>query len=369
MIHSRTLLPKMLLVLVSIFGALSLQAQPTLNELARDVDRAESMRAVKNLQRTYAQYSQFGLWNEMADLFAEQGTYIFDEETVKGRKAIATYLTTHEGAGQQGLQPGAVHAEIIDHPVVNLSVDGDSASGRWYGFSFLSDSQGNASNLGGVFENEYVRENGKWQIAVHRFYPQYSGPYETGWNNYKGRDLAILPYHFTSDESGIPIPPPVGAAPKSKAKLEELEERIAVMNDETLVRNLQAAYGYYVTDLFAANGVYEFGGSGVYVGAAGVRKAHEGMGPAGLTHGILNDRLQFDTVVSFAAGRNEAQVRGLEMGILGDVEKGEAFWEVSVFDNRFVKEDGCGKYAKCVSSPCSVLITPKAGARAALLKR
>jgi len=67
------------------------------------------------------------------------------------------------------------------------------------------------------------------------------------------------------------------------------------------------------------------------------------VGPAGLTHGILNDRLQFDTVVSFAAGRNEAQVRGLEMGILGDVKKGKAFWEVSFFDNRFVKEDGLWK--------------------------
>ncbi|HXC58880.1 MAG TPA: hypothetical protein VN645_06165 [Steroidobacteraceae bacterium] len=38
------------------------------DKLARDVDRAESMRAVKNLQRTYAQYSQYGLWNEMAQL-------------------------------------------------------------------------------------------------------------------------------------------------------------------------------------------------------------------------------------------------------------------------------------------------------------
>ena len=62
--------------------------QPSLDELARDVDRAESVRAVKNLQRTYAQYSQYGLWNEMADLFAGEATYIFDDEVIKGRKAI-----------------------------------------------------------------------------------------------------------------------------------------------------------------------------------------------------------------------------------------------------------------------------------------
>ena len=37
--------------------------QATLDLLARDVDRAESMRAVKNLQRTYAQYSQYSSRN------------------------------------------------------------------------------------------------------------------------------------------------------------------------------------------------------------------------------------------------------------------------------------------------------------------
>jgi len=343
------------LLVVSVAANLTLSfaasGAPTLDELARDVDRAESMRAVKNLQRTYAQYSQFGLWREMADLFADHGTFIFDEERIEGRAAIADYLTTHEGGGRQGLAPGAVHTQIIDHPVVNLSVDGESANGRWYGFFLLSDSEGRASIQGGVFENEYVREDGRWKIGVHRFYPQYDGPYETGWKNYMGRDLEILPYHFTPDESGIPIPEPVGAAPKSPASLDELEERIAVMNDESLVRNLQAAYGYYVdrrmwddvTDLFVDDGVYEFGGNGIYAGRAGVRKAHERMGPDGLTDGILNDRLQFDTVAELAPGRREAMVRGIELGLIGDVDGNEAYWEVSVYANRFVKEDGLWK--------------------------
>ena len=326
-------------------------AQPTLDELARDVDRAESIRAVKNLQRTYAHYSQYGLWNELGELFANEASYIVDDETVQGRAAITEYLSTHEGDGEQGLQPGVVHTQLIEHPVVNLSVDGESAKGRWYGFFLLSDSAGAASIQGGVFENEYVREDGKWKIGMHHFFPQYAGSYETGWSNWKGEDIGILPYHFTPDESGIPIPPPVGAAAQSSATLDELEERIAVMNDESLVRNLQAAYGYYVnrrmwddvTDLFAGNGVYEVGGVGVYSGHAGVRKALERQGPAGLTHGVLNDRLQFDTVVSLAAGRREAHVRGIEMGMLGEADKGEAFWEINVYDNRFVKEDGLWK--------------------------
>src|SRR6185295_8045004 len=119
----------------------------------------------------------------------------------------------------------------------------------------------------------------------------------------------------------------------------------------SLVRNLQASYGYYVnrrmwddvTDLFTADGVYERGGVGVYKGLAGVRKAVERMGPAGLTHGVLNDHLQFDTVVSFGSGRREAHARGMELVLLGDADKGEAYWEVSVYVNRFVKENGLWK--------------------------
>lgn len=339
----------LLAVLAPLLPALANSANAR-DELARDVDRAESVRAVKNLQRTYAQYSHYGLWKEMAGLFAADATFIFDEEVVQGRKAIGDYLTAHEGGGHQGLLPGEIHAQILDHPVVNLAVDGQSARGRWYGLLLQADAQGNASMLGAVFENEYVRRDGRWQISVHRCYPQYAGPYESGWTNYQGRDLAILPYHFTPDEAGIPIPPATGKAPASKATLAELEARIAAMNDESLVRNLQAAYGYYVdrrmwddvTDLFTADAVYEVGGVGVYEGR-GIRRALERMGPAGLTHGVLNDRLQFDTVVSIAPGRREAHVRGLEVGMLGAADKGEGFWEVSVFDNRFVKEDGLWK--------------------------
>lgn len=326
-------------------------AQSSLAELARDVDRAESVRAVKHLQRTYAQYAQFGLWQEMGELFAREAQYVFNDEVISGQEAITAHLVQVEGHGREGLAAGEVHTQIIDHPVVNLSVDGEKAQGRWYGFFLHSDALGNASIMGGVFENDYVREDGLWKIAVHHFYPQYEGPYETGWHNYQGRDLSILPYHFTPDESGIPVPPPEGPPPATTATIGELEERLAVMADEGLVRNLQAAYGYYVnrrmwtdvSELFTDDGVYEFGGNGIYQGASGVRRAHERMGPEGLGWGELNDRLQFDTVVELAPGRGEAWVRGIELGILGDVEQEEAFWEVSVFRNRFVKEDGLWK--------------------------
>jgi hypothetical protein len=324
-------------------------AQSPVDALARDVERAESVRAVKTLQRTYAQYSQYGLWNEMAALFADDARLAVGDETASGREAIATWLTAR-GGGRQGLAPGAIHTQLIDGPVVNLAADGRSAKGRWYGFFLTADGKGGAAVEGGMFENEYAQRNGVWTIQSLHFYPQFTGPYETGWRNWKGANLPIIPYHFNADESGIPIPAPAGPARKATASLADLERRIAVMTEESHVRNLQAAYGHYVNrrmwddvvDLFAGNAVYEVAGT-VHTGPAGVRAAIERMGPAGLSDGVLNDRLQFDTLVTVAAGGAEAFARGIELGLLGDAGKNEAHWEVNVFHNRFVKEDGVWK--------------------------
>jgi hypothetical protein len=133
--------------------------------------------------------------------------------------------------------------------------------------------------------------------------------------------------------------------------LAALEAHVRAMNDEDQVRNLQAAYNYYVdrkmwddvADLFAADGVLEIGGIGIYDGLKGVHRAMERMGPAGLTHGQLNDRLVFDDVAQVLPGGTEAYIRGYELGMIGAADKGEQHWEINVFDNRFVKEGGIWK--------------------------
>jgi hypothetical protein len=327
-------------------------AQPavTRDSLARDVERLESLRAIKDLQRIYAHYAQFGLWNEVAALFAETGTFSSDKQTVRGRAAIADYLT-RRGGGVQGLSGLAVHTELIDNPVVTLAPDGKSGKGRWNGFFMLADREGNARIEGGVFENVYVEEGGVWKIKDVHFHPQFAGSYEEGWTNWGGGDLGVVPYHFTVDQSGTPIPPPADSPPPARVDLAHIERRVEALNAEDQVRNLQNAYGYYVdrkmwddvVDLFAADGVVEVAGVGIYTGKEGVRRALERMGPPGLAHGELNERPLFDLIVSVAPGAQEAFARGIELGMLGQADQGSAHWEISVFRNRFVKEGGLWK--------------------------
>jgi hypothetical protein len=289
---------------------------------------------------------------QMASLFADKGTLMIDETAVSGRARIAAFLSKTYGGGRSaGLAPGALNTQVIEEPVLNLSADGMSARARWEGMFLLGDGKGAASIEGGIFAGDYVKEGGKWKIAALHFYHQYAGAYETGWSNWGGGDLGIVPFRYTPDEAGVPIPAALGAPAPAKASLADLERRVQTMNDEDKVRNLQNAYGYYVdrkmwddvADLFAADGVLEIGGVGVYRGPASVRRAMERMGAQGLRHGELNDKLQVDTIVTIAPGGHEAWARGIEFAMVGEADKEQGFWEVNVFVNRFVKEGGLWK--------------------------
>lgn len=345
-----------LLTILALLCAPAVQAASTLDELARDLDRTESIRAVKTLQSAFAQYAQYGLWNEVGALFAPQGRFVFDglikpAETATGPAAIASFLRSRYGGGKEGVAADSLSALFIDSPVVNLAADGESAKARWQVIIFHG--QGTAARIeGGVYVNEYRRERGTWKIGTAQYYPQYDGPYEEGWINWGGGDIPVAPYHFDPTTAGIPIPPPVGAAPATRANLSQLQQRIDVLNDEDRIRNLQSAYGYYaerkmwddVVDLFADAGVVEVAGQGIWNGKGGVRRWLEGSyGKAGLTHGQLNDRLQHDVIITIAPGGNEAFARGLELGMLGEADEEKGWWEVATFHNRFVKEDGAWK--------------------------
>ena len=150
-----------------------------------------------------------------------------------------------------------------------------------------------ASWAGGVYENQYVRENGVWKFKEVRYHPQYSGRYEDpGWT--ATREPA--PFHFDASRVGTPIldvpEPPRATTPPTLAalakRMADLAARAQRLNDEIEVTNLQHAYGYYVdrkmwddvADLFATDGTMEIGLQGVYAGRTSIRRGLNAFGPA-----------------------------------------------------------------------------------------
>ena len=330
-----------------------MNAAARVSRLAQNVERAESVRAVKRLQETYEQYSQFGLWSDMAALFSEDAKLSYGDDNEQGRAAIQKFFLTNFGEGTNGLKPGGLHTQFALRPLVNVSADGQSAKGRWWQLTMSGQYGEKAEWAGGIFENEYVREHGVWKISFLHYYPVFAGPYETGWRNAQ-KDLKLIPYHYTPDETGVPIPDlpasaalPIDSKMNPATALARLETRISALNGEDGVRNLQDAYGFYVdrkmwddvTDLFTTDGVLELGGVGIYDGPANIRRALERDGPAGLQHGQLNQHLQLDAEIAVEPSGEEARSRGIEFGLLGDADKGTQFFTLGIFENRYVKQN------------------------------
>ncbi|KAF2018262.1 hypothetical protein BU24DRAFT_479663 [Aaosphaeria arxii CBS 175.79] len=327
-------------------------ANGTLNELARDLERVESIRAIKNVQRTYSQLAQFGRYDDMATLFAPNGTLRWGNSTANGVPAIASWL--HADSGQMnGLNPGSLDTLIAENPVVSLSVDGHTAKARWNGLRFQGDGQGATRIQGGIYENEYIQTDQGWKLSLLNYYAMYAGPYVGGWRNVGG-GLPIVPYHFTPEGSGIPIPKPVGEAPMTNHSIADLEKRIGRLNDEDSVRNLMHAHGYYVdrrmwtdvVELHTTNTtvqIHRGADTTIFTGLAGARTALERMGPEGLVQGINNDHPIFDMIVEVDLSGKKAIARGVEIAMVGDAKNRTASWEFNVFRNHLIKEDGLWK--------------------------
>lgn len=322
-----------------------------LNELARDLSRVESVRAIKNTQRYFAHIAQFGNYNGMGRLFTSNATLIWGNTTITGGPpGIAAWLRADAG-NMNGLEPGSLDTFIIENPLVSLSVDGRSAKARWNGIRFQGDGKGVTRIQGGIYENEYALTKDGWRISLLHYYAMYAGPYQEGWRNVDGKGLPVVPYHFTPESSGIPIPEPEGAAPNTTYTAEDIEKRIQRLNDEDEVRNLMHAHGYYVDrrmwtdvlDLHTPNTSVVVRNAKTYTGLSGTREALERMGPEGLTQGVNNDHPIFDMIVEVKPNGKEAIARGIEIAMLGNALNKTASWEFNIFRNIFVKEQGIWK--------------------------
>lgn len=179
-----------------------------------------------------------------------------------------------------------------------------------------------------------------------RFFPQSSGAYREGWTNSDPAGLPIIPTHFTPDDAGTPIPDVERVTAFGPEPAQALARRIARLNSEDDVRNLQHAWGYYLDrrmwtdaeELFTADGRMIVDGT-EYQGRGGIRQALELMGPEGLTDGVLNDHVIFDTVVEVQSNGRDARSRGIQLGLLAAGD-GAGQWEFSAFESIARKIDG-----------------------------
>jgi hypothetical protein len=149
--------------------------------LERETQRLEDVRAIKRLQRAFGYYFDAGDWDQMADLFAADGSIEMGLDGVYvGQARVRQYLHAL-GRGHQGLAPGELHEHLQLQPVIDLAADGRTAKGRWRDLILQGQYHERAEWGEGPYENEYVKDHGVWKVQRLHWYQTFVVPYDGGW--------------------------------------------------------------------------------------------------------------------------------------------------------------------------------------------
>jgi hypothetical protein len=185
--------------------------------------RAQSVRALENLHGIYGYYIDEGQWKQAAALFTRNGTYESGQSGVYvGTASVERGLSL---MGPQGLEAGQLNNYLMVQPIISVDAQNRTARARWRNDVLLSRA-GQGRWGGGIYENEYVNENGTWKISKLHYHVTFWGEYEQGWGarpipmdppsttNPPDRPptlvyqslpkLQVVPFHFNHPVTGRP---------------------------------------------------------------------------------------------------------------------------------------------------------------------
>lgn len=143
--------------------------------------RIEDINAIERLQHALGYYADRALWDEVANLFADDGTLEFALDGVYvGKARVREYLYAR-GEARRGSAEGQIFTQLLLMPVITLAPDGRTAKARWRTIGLLGTLGRAAFWAEGPAENEYVKENGAWKIKSLHWYQALLVPYAEGW--------------------------------------------------------------------------------------------------------------------------------------------------------------------------------------------
>ena len=162
----------------------------TLKELEARVQIIEDTEAIKKLQRAYSYYLQHWQEDEIMNLFSKRpdiSLEVADSGLLKGQKGVKKFFTYQDTFCANTAKPPKefLHLLFPLAGIVDVDPDGKTAKGRWYGFGMITvpPPEGKAqANLGcGIWENEYVKEDGKWKFKKINYNVVFNTPFKDGW--------------------------------------------------------------------------------------------------------------------------------------------------------------------------------------------
>ena len=140
----------------------------------------EDKEEISRLQRSYSYYLEHWQGEQIVGLFSNSPDVSVDigKGMNVGQEGIREFFIKDQ------LPEGLLHLLMTLSGIVDVDPNGKTAMGRWYGFGCYAvpvDGMTRALWAVGVWENEYVKEDGKWKIKKILFNRIFTTPFEDGW--------------------------------------------------------------------------------------------------------------------------------------------------------------------------------------------
>jgi len=157
-------------------------------EIKARIERLEAIKAVERLQSAYGYYQDRFFFQEVADLFSSESPRVqWGDNVWEGREAVSHFWTSYMRGNLARGTDGPRAGQLFDLPqwqgVITIDGDGKGARARFRTLGRLANYREAEYWISGVYENEYVLEDGVWKFKSLKFCPSWSAIYTEGWQN------------------------------------------------------------------------------------------------------------------------------------------------------------------------------------------
>lgn len=149
--------------------------------LQKQIRTLQDIEEIKTLQRAYGYYIEHFMSKEIMDCFADDpniAVHFVGKGSYTGKAGVRQcWETNPEKMDPPSLHevgsPEFLHVAMQLSPVITINPEGKTAQGRWYGTGDIAIPM--PMNKGifykhwlGIYENDYLKQNGKWKIKILR---------------------------------------------------------------------------------------------------------------------------------------------------------------------------------------------------------
>jgi SnoaL-like domain len=162
--------------------------------LEHRVGTLEDVNDIRKLHYAYGYYIDYNRPDETTKLFAKDGAVVFLSGEYRGHEGIYRLYGTWFQEFFTQSQPGPVYGFLLDHfqmqDIITVAPDRSSAKGRFRAILMGGNHETRAYKPEGlpqqfyevgIYENDYVREDGVWKIKRLDYMMQWQADYEKGW--------------------------------------------------------------------------------------------------------------------------------------------------------------------------------------------